>query len=118
MLNACRSHFLSGKPAGGCTEYRRSHGLLHLRFALEIDIKYKNVQAFTVAINIFFFEDKLSLVEFNLLLTKARKKNYISDLYGLYAQFFLLPESKGPSTDQIVIVTGSSIGIGVEDARH
>jgi NAD(P)-dependent dehydrogenase (short-subunit alcohol dehydrogenase family) len=42
----------------------------------------------------------------------------MSDLYGLYAQFFRLPESKGPFTDQIVVATGSSIGIGVEDARH
>jgi NAD(P)-dependent dehydrogenase (short-subunit alcohol dehydrogenase family) len=42
----------------------------------------------------------------------------MTDLYGLYAQFFRLPEPKGPFTDQIVIVTGSNSGLGVEAARH
>ncbi|KAH8547603.1 hypothetical protein BGW37DRAFT_524169 [Umbelopsis sp. PMI_123] len=42
----------------------------------------------------------------------------MADLYGLYAQFKTLPKPKGPFTDQIVIVTGSNSGIGVEAARH
>ncbi|KAG2187079.1 hypothetical protein INT44_003307 [Umbelopsis vinacea] len=42
----------------------------------------------------------------------------MADLYGMYAQFFRLPVPKGPFTDQIVIVTGSNSGIGVEAARH
>jgi retinol dehydrogenase 12 len=42
----------------------------------------------------------------------------MADLYGIYAQFFRLPLPKGPFTDQIVIVTGSNSGIGIEAARH
>ncbi|KAI8577262.1 hypothetical protein K450DRAFT_213090 [Umbelopsis ramanniana AG] len=39
-------------------------------------------------------------------------------LYGLYTQFLTLPEPKGPFTGQVIIVTGSNSGIGLEAARH
>ncbi|KAH8547602.1 short-chain dehydrogenase/reductase-like protein [Umbelopsis sp. PMI_123] len=40
-------------------------------------------------------------------------------LYNLlYSQFSAIPLPKGPFTDQIVIVTGSNSGIGVDAARH
>jgi retinol dehydrogenase-12 len=42
----------------------------------------------------------------------------MASLYSLYAQFFTLPVPKGPFTDQVVIVTGSNSGIGLEAARH
>lgn len=42
----------------------------------------------------------------------------MASLYGLYAQFLTMPLPKGPFTDQIVIVTGSNSGIGLEAARH
>ncbi|GAB5592685.1 hypothetical protein Unana1_07585 [Umbelopsis nana] len=42
----------------------------------------------------------------------------MASLYGLYAQFLTMPLPKGPFTDQIVIVTGSNTGIGLEAARH
>jgi len=42
----------------------------------------------------------------------------MADLYGMYAQFLRLPEPEGPFTDQVVIVTGSNSGIGVEAARY
>ncbi|KAG2187081.1 hypothetical protein INT44_003309 [Umbelopsis vinacea] len=42
----------------------------------------------------------------------------MANFYSMYAQFFRLPVPKGPFTDQIVIVTGSNTGIGVEAARH
>ncbi|KAG2187078.1 hypothetical protein INT44_003306 [Umbelopsis vinacea] len=42
----------------------------------------------------------------------------MANAYGLYAQFLTLPEPKGPFTDQIIIVTGSNSGIGLEAARH
>lgn len=38
--------------------------------------------------------------------------------YGFYCQFFTLPLPKGPFTNQVVIVTGSNSGIGLEAARH
>jgi retinol dehydrogenase 12 len=38
--------------------------------------------------------------------------------YGLFRQFFSLPLPKGPFTNQVVIVTGSNSGIGLEAARH
>jgi NAD(P)-dependent dehydrogenase (short-subunit alcohol dehydrogenase family) len=42
----------------------------------------------------------------------------MDNLYTLYAQFLHMPFPKGPFTDQVVIVTGSNCGIGLEAARH
>jgi NAD(P)-dependent dehydrogenase (short-subunit alcohol dehydrogenase family) len=42
----------------------------------------------------------------------------MASLYGLYAQFLTMPLPKGPFTEQIIIVTGSNSGIGLEAARH
>ncbi|KAI9284606.1 hypothetical protein BC943DRAFT_360955 [Umbelopsis sp. AD052] len=42
----------------------------------------------------------------------------MASLYALYAQFLTMPLPKGPFTDQVVIVSGSNCGIGLEAARH
>lgn len=85
---------------------------------MEINIYHKYLQAFTVAIVSIFLEGIHTIVCRIHFASHESKSITMSDLYGLYAQFFRLPEPKDPFTDQIVIVTGSNSGIGVEAARH